>query len=511
MQVPLDQLILKDFSIFNQLKSLLSLVDKQPLVVKNQDLDQIWTQLTPKLDRIIKNTTKQINKIKRNADVVAEKMVEEDTQVDKVDDSNENDIEEELNDQEEIQQLDDEEQDQYIEEGDVQDDEEEQYEQVEEQQYNKKSKKDNFAEFEQYLQDVEDGKIGGGEEDEDEDEGDENQDENEQDDYNDDQNQQNEESEQNQGEDSVFDDMREDQMEQAEEFDEEIQQLENKIVAQKDWQMKGEVNSKQRPINSLLEQDLDFNINRAKIQEAVEQVTSKIEDLIKQRVKDDLFDDRQKVQISLNDFGSSKKQDVDTNKSQFGLAEIYERQFKQVLGLPTNTTEQKLKQEVYSLIRELNYKLDSLSNLNFEPRGFVKQAEIKLLEDNVISKEEKVPITRATVDDIPEKQKKVVQKRGFISKEEASHTDNIRSHRAVKQRLRNKLRDQRKAGIIKKLQTKGETKFMYNQHQKGQKQLQELNSKIKNRESVKFDKSSKFFKNLQETQVNKKIVKEKKK
>ena len=51
----------------------------------------------------------------------------------------------------------------------------------------------------------------------------------------------------------------------------------------------------------------------------------------------------------------------------------------------------------------MNYKLDSLSNLNFEPRGFVKQAEIKLLEDNVVSKEEKVPITRATVDDIPEK------------------------------------------------------------------------------------------------------------
>lgn len=51
--------------------------------------------------------------------------------------------------------------------------------------------------------------------------------------------------------------------------------------------------------------------------------------------------------------------------------------------------------------------------------------------------------------------------------------------------------------MIRKIETKGETKFMYNEAKKGQKRLGELSSQIKNRESVKFDKSSRFFKNLE--------------
>jgi hypothetical protein len=48
------------------------------------------------------------------------------------------------------------------------------------------------------------------------------------------------------------------------------------------------------------------------------------------------------------------------------------------------------------LFRDLSYKLDSLSNLSYEPRGYVKPAEIKTTKNNnetAIGREEKVPFT----------------------------------------------------------------------------------------------------------------------
>lgn len=133
--------------------------------------------------------------------------------------------------------------------------------------------------------------------------------------------------------------------------DPEIENLEQKLLQKKDWQMKGEVNARQRPVNSLLDENVDFqvNLNKVRVEDMVtEEYQKLLEDVIKKRVQDELFDDRQKVQFSqvLQDTFANKKE-VDTNKSQFGLAEIYERQFKTALGLPTNTTEQKLKQEVF--------------------------------------------------------------------------------------------------------------------------------------------------------------------
>lgn len=43
--------------------------------------------------------------------------------------------------------------------------------------------------------------------------------------------------------------------------DEEIDQLQKKLLATKEWQMGGEISSRQRPLNSLLEENLDFKTN----------------------------------------------------------------------------------------------------------------------------------------------------------------------------------------------------------------------------------------------------------
>ena len=59
----------------------------------------------------------------------------------------------------------------------------------------------------------------------------------------------------------------------------------------KSWQMTGGATAVERPLNSLLDVHLDFNAATKLPPTITKEVTNKIEDLIKQRVLDELFDD----------------------------------------------------------------------------------------------------------------------------------------------------------------------------------------------------------------------------
>ena len=72
-----------------------------------------------------------------------------------------------------------------------------------------------------------------------------------------------------------------------------IQSLEEAAVAEKEWVMKGEATSKQRPENSLLEAVLDFEQVSKPAPVVTVQHTSTLEDLIRQRILDEAWDDVQ--------------------------------------------------------------------------------------------------------------------------------------------------------------------------------------------------------------------------
>ena len=65
-----------------------------------------------------------------------------------------------------------------------------------------------------------------------------------------------------------------------------IAQLEAENVAEREWTMKGEVSSKQRPVNSLLEQDLEFENVAKTVPQVTAEVTASLEDRIKNRILD---------------------------------------------------------------------------------------------------------------------------------------------------------------------------------------------------------------------------------
>ena len=71
----------------------------------------------------------------------------------------------------------------------------------------------------------------------------------------------------------------------------EIEALEQELLQTKSWDMLGETSSRKRPENSLLEKDLDYQRTIKVAPTITEDVTKTIEDMIKQRIRDELWDD----------------------------------------------------------------------------------------------------------------------------------------------------------------------------------------------------------------------------
>lgn len=120
------------------------------------------------------------------------------------------------------------------------------------------------------------------------------------------------------------------------------------MLSGKAWQLTGEIEAQKRPENSLLEEYLQFDRTtrlRKWIDENVRlkkrfdfclaptittETTDSIEELIKQRIRDKVFDDveRKKRTTPAQEMSAYKKEIVlDHEKSQLSLAQVYEQEF----------------------------------------------------------------------------------------------------------------------------------------------------------------------------------------
>lgn len=167
----------------------------------------------------------------------------------------------------------------------------------------------------------------------------------------------------------------------------EIAKLEAELVAEKKWTMKGEVRSKDRPVDSLLDDEeaplLEFDRTAKPVPAITEEVTESIEDLIKRRVRSDEFDDLpRRLLTDVSRFVQKKKVDVSDQKSSKSLAEIYEDEFHGVDPEEKITEElQAAHDEISDLVTTLNYKLDSLCLAHFIPKPHqFKSLEIKVTD-----------------------------------------------------------------------------------------------------------------------------------
>lgn len=184
---------------------------------------------------------------------------------------------------------------------------------------------------------------------------------------------------------------------QQQKLQKEIGELENELVAEKEWTMKGEVQAKERPQDSLLNEgsELDFERTSKPVPIITDQVTSTMEDLIKKRIKDEEFDDVPKR--ILPDIGRAQnreKAELSDQKSSKSLAEIYEDEYQNYdEGAQKSEELQKQHDEISDLFAKVVYQLDSLTSAHFvpKPKEF-KTAEIKVSDAASLNMEDAQPL-----------------------------------------------------------------------------------------------------------------------
>ncbi|KAF9149671.1 hypothetical protein BG015_008534 [Linnemannia schmuckeri] len=179
---------------------------------------------------------------------------------------------------------------------------------------------------------------------------------------------------------------------------EQIEALEQENVAAKDWTKKGEASSSDRPLNSLLEEDLEFETVAKPIPVITAESTQTLEDMIKERILAGNWNDVvRKAAPNNKAFNPSSRVEISDEKSKKSLAELYEDDYVRqtsTSGPVMSEREaalEKKHEEITGLWQDLCQKLDSLSNWHYTPKPV--KAELTVVTNApAISMEEAIPV-----------------------------------------------------------------------------------------------------------------------
>ncbi|XP_044745629.1 U3 small nucleolar ribonucleoprotein protein MPP10-like [Coccinella septempunctata] len=158
-----------------------------------------------------------------------------------------------------------------------------------------------------------------------------------------------------------------------------IEALENKAVAEKPWTLKGEIRADSRPVNSLLEEDVEFDRTTRPAPILTGNTTLKLEDIIRQRIKDKAFDDPQrKTGFVEEPIEFKKKLVLNQEKSKESLAQIYEKEYLAAKDpdLTEKEEDSELHKEIKTEMKALFSQLDALSNYHYTPKPAVREVKI---------------------------------------------------------------------------------------------------------------------------------------
>lgn len=168
----------------------------------------------------------------------------------------------------------------------------------------------------------------------------------------------------------------------------EIRRLEAANVAKSDWTLAGEARAADRPINSLLEEDIDFERAGKPVPIITNEVSEDIEVMIKRRILAREFDEvirRRPGNLAASSENIRRGRfELDDTKPQQSLAEIYEAEHLKAANPDTykDANSEKLKHDteaVELLWKEVSAKLDALCSLHYRPKP--PQASISVVAD----------------------------------------------------------------------------------------------------------------------------------
>lgn len=270
--------------------------------------------------------------------------------------------------------------------------------------------------------------------------------------------------------------------------------LSERALQEKGWEMRGEASRADRPSDSLLEPEFEFEHAMKPTAVMTTESTEKLEDVIKRRIRDELWDD---VERKTETLGADRKTrsapEISEEESKQGLGEIYENEYRETVMGEVEGKSEKTKEEeaIEAEFKTLCYKLDALANFHYTPKPPKEEMEVRA---NVaaISMEEAIPVGVSDAallapEEVYKKHKHV--KEGYAGKgeEELTKDDRRARRRAKKKRgmKSSKLNISAKGKEAKAAKAKGEVSVI---------------AASTGGESD-YGKSSKFFAKLQEEKV----------
>uniref|UniRef100_UPI0037E9A2EE U3 small nucleolar ribonucleoprotein protein MPP10 n=1 Tax=Semicossyphus pulcher TaxID=241346 RepID=UPI0037E9A2EE len=244
-----------------------------------------------------------------------------------------------------------------------------------------------------------------------------------------------------------------------EKMSEKIDELEKAALAEKPWQLSGEVTAQTRPENSMLEEDVEFEQASRRAPTITEETTLQLEDIIKQRIKDQAFDDVVRKEKPKEEvFEYKKRLTLDHEKSKQSLAEIYEQEYLKQSQQKTEEEENPAHVEIQKLMDTLFLKLDALSNFHFTPKPPVP--EVKVVSNlPTITMEEVAPVSTSDATLLaPEEIKEKTKAGDILGDTEKTSTDKKRERRHKKTVKRLKIKEKEKRQKLKEASKTGENK-----------------------------------------------------
>ena len=167
-----------------------------------------------------------------------------------------------------------------------------------------------------------------------------------------------------------------------------IRTLEAEAMAEKEWPFRGEITASDRPLNSALEVDLDYDTTLKPPPKPTQADMDAIEVMIRRRIGDRNFDDVERI-VPPPIEETKRVIELDDTKAKKGLGELYEDAYmKKSLGSGTlEEKEEKLRTEARRLFREACASLDALTHFHFAPRPVVEDMSVSRLHQATVQME----------------------------------------------------------------------------------------------------------------------------
>lgn len=237
----------------------------------------------------------------------------------------------------------------------------------------------------------------------------------------------------------------------------EIRKLEAASIAKREWTLSGEAAAPDRPMNSLLEEDLDFEHGGKPVPVITPEITEDIEAMIKRRILAQEFDEviRRRPDADVPHDTRRGLVPVDDKKSDRGLAEIYEEEHVKNSNPDTyvSASDEQLRkeeQEVETLWKSVVSQLDALSSWHYKPKPAATAISV-VADVATVAMEDAQPATAQGVSASDSRlapqevytsangkeRGEIVTKGGApLAREELSREDKARMRRREKERVR---------------------------------------------------------------------------